>query len=157
MENTEQIQACRACGVEEDRAVCAERGAGARELDKDQTLLAELGLGCAEVAALRRQGFVSREVRGGGRIVYKLRFRLDRRQRVKCLGADDELARQVEQTLSKLQHPRHKALAIGRLHREAARLLRDSKRRIEPWLGAAGYRFHGQALRRARRRKSEDV
>ena len=74
-----------------------------------------------------------------------------------CLGADDELARRIEETLTRLQRPRRKTLAIGRLHREAARLLRDSKRRIEPWLGAAGYRFHGQALRRPRRRKSADV
>ena len=102
---------------------CTELGVGARDLNKDQTLLAELGLDSADVAALRGQGFVSREVRGGGRIVYKLRFRLDRRQRVMCLGADDELARRVTQTLSRLQRPRRKAMAIGRLHREAARLL----------------------------------
>jgi hypothetical protein len=143
--------------VEEDRAVFAELGVSARDLDKDQTLLAELGLGSAEVAALKRQGFVSCEARGGGRIVYKLRFRLDHRQRVKCLGADEALARRVEETLSRLQHPRHKALALGRLTRETARLLRDGKRRIEPWLAAAGYRFHGQALRRPRRRKRAEV
>jgi hypothetical protein len=143
--------------VEEGRAISAELGVGARDLNKDQTLLAELGLDSADVAALRRQGFVSREVRGGGRIVYKLRFRLNRRQRVKCLGTDEELARRVEETLSRLQRPRRKTLVIGRLTRAAARLLRDGKRRIEPWLGAAGYRFHGQAIRRPRRRKRAEV
>jgi hypothetical protein len=157
MEDKEHIQAWRAGGVEDDRAVSAELGVGARDLDKVQTLLAELELDSADVAALRRQGFVSREVRGGGRIVYKLRFRLDRRQRVKCLGADEELARRVEETLSRLQRPRRKTLVIGRLTREAARLLRDGKRRIEPWLDAAGYRFHGQAIRRPRSRKGAEV
>jgi hypothetical protein len=52
--------------------------------------------------------------------------------------------------LSRLQRSRRKTLAIGRLTREAARLLRDGKRRIEPWLGAAGYRFFGLAIRRRR-------
>jgi len=71
MEYEEQIRAWRAGGVEEERAVCAALGAEARDLDKDQTFLAELGLGSAEAAALTRQGFVSCAARGRGRIVYK--------------------------------------------------------------------------------------
>jgi hypothetical protein len=160
MEYTEQIQAWGAGGVEEERAVGAELGVGARDLDKGQTLLAELGLGSAEVVALKRQGFVSCEARGGGKIVYKLRFRLVRRLRVKCLGAVEEFAKRVEESLARLQHPRHKALAIGRLQREAARLLLStasggsSPGSAPPAIAFTGRRFGDRGG--ARRRKFDE-
>ena len=123
---------------------------GGGQKEAEPTILAELGLGPAEVAALKRQGFVSSEIRGQGEIVYKLRFRQDRRQRVKYLGADRDRALRLEQALRELQQCRRKALALGRLNREAAKLLRDGKRRVQPLLNSAGYRFHGRAIRRPR-------
>ena len=149
--NTKNKSELGAGGVEEDQAVCAALGAGARDLDKDQTFLAELGLGSAEAAALTRPGLASSEIRGRGEMAFKLRFRLDGRQRVKYL--DEDRARRLEQTLNEVQRARRKALALGCLNREAPTLFREGKRRIEPWLGAGGYRFHGQAIRRPRRRK----
>ncbi len=123
----------------------------ADQSEEDQTVLRALGLGPAEAAALRRQGFVSSETRDGGKIVFKLRFRLGGRQRVKHIGTDGEHARRLQQTLERFQQDRRRTLALGRLNREAAKLLRDSKRRVEPLLNLAGYRFHGRSIRRPRR------
>lgn len=123
----------------------------ADQSEEDQTVLRALGLGPDEAAALRRQGFVSSETRDGGKFVFKLRFRLGGRQRVKHVGTDRAQARRLQQTLERLQQDRRRTLALGRLNREAAKLLRDTKRRVEPLLNLAGYRFHGRAIRRPRR------
>lgn len=124
--------------------------AGKAETEKDRAILADLGLGAAERAALRRQGFVSLEFRGQGQIVFKLRFRLGGRQRVRYVGADADRACRVQQALFRWQQDRRRELALGRLSRDAASLLRDIKRRLEPHLNGAGLRFHGRAIRRPR-------
>jgi hypothetical protein len=118
--------------------------------------LARLELGAAELAALRRQGFVAREMRGKRTTVFKLRFRFGGRQRVRYLGTDPEQAERIQRELSELQSGRRADLALGRLHRAAAQMLRDSKQRLEPWMQQAGLRFHGGAIRRPRK-QSPDV
>ncbi len=116
-----------------------------------QRCLAELGLTAVDQAALARQGSISREVRGRRMAVYKLRFRVDGRQRVRYLGTEAGGVRRVEEALRVLQDDRRLELALGRLHHELAQLLRDSKRRLAAPLAAAGFRFHGRAIRRPRR------
>jgi hypothetical protein len=115
-----------------------------------QRCLTELGLTAADQAALARQGFISREVRGRRMAVYKLRFRVDGRQRVHFLGTEAGRVRRIEEALRVLQDDRRLERTLGRLHREVAVLLRKSKRRLAASLAAAGYRFHGRAIRRPR-------
>jgi hypothetical protein len=115
-----------------------------------QRCLAEVGLSAADQAALTRRGFVSREIRGRGTAVYKLRFRRDGRQHVRYLGADAGGVRRVQEALRELQEDRRIELAASRLHHEAAKLLRESKRLLEEPLAAVGLRFHGRSLRRPR-------
>jgi hypothetical protein len=112
--------------------------------------LAELGLSAADQAALAREGFISRESRGRRMAVYKLRFRVDGRQRVQYLGTEAGKVRRIEEALRALQDDRRLELALGRLHHDVAQLLRKSKRRLAAPLAAAGYRFHGRAIRRPR-------
>jgi hypothetical protein len=117
-----------------------------------QRCLAELGLSAADQAALSRQGFISREVRGRRSAVYKLRFRVGGRQRVRYLGTDAGGIRRVQEALHELQEDRRLELALGRLHHEVAQRLCDSKRRLAAPLVAAGFGFHGRAARRPRQR-----
>jgi hypothetical protein len=112
--------------------------------------LAIYGLTDADQAALARQGFVIREPRGRNTIIYKLRYRLDGQQRVRYIGTETHEAERVQQSVNELQTERRLELAIGRLNREAAQLLRDGKQRLEGPLAAAGFRFHGRAIRRRR-------
>ncbi len=124
--------------------------AGTR-LEAARSLLAKLGLNASDLAAVARQGFVSRERRSEDSVVYKLRFRLEGRQRVCYAGATDEAAQRARQAVAELQAERRIELDIGRFHRETAQLLRDSKRQLAGPLAAAGFRFHGRAIRRPRR------
>jgi hypothetical protein len=125
-------------------------GEAAARRDATQQCLAELGLSAAAQAALARQGFVSRELRGRNTAVFKLRYRVAGRQHVRYIGTETRQAERVQQAVNELQTERRIDLAMGRLSREAARLLRDGKRRLEGPLAAAGYRFHGRAIRRRR-------
>ena len=115
-----------------------------------QRCLAEFGVNAADQAALARRGFVSREIRGRGTTVFKLRFRRDGRQRVHYLGTDAGGVRRVQEALRELQEERRIELDMGRLHRDAAKLLRDGKRLLEEPLAAVGLRFHGRSIRRPR-------
>ena len=65
--------------------------------------LADLRLSPEEVKALARQGFVRLEHRDKGRPRYKLRFRVDNRQHVRCLGTDPAVAERIGQQLEYFQ------------------------------------------------------
>lgn len=116
-----------------------------------QAAFERLGLSTEEITSIRHQGFISREKRGRGTIVFKLRFRLDGRQRVKYLGTDAAQAALVQQELEKHQRGRQINQQLRELNRETAKLLRESKHRLEPFVAQAGLRFHGRAIRRPRR------
>jgi hypothetical protein len=115
-----------------------------------ESLWDRLGLGVEEVAALKEQGFVRGEVRGQGLVVYKLRFRLAGRQRVKFLGRDAAYAAWVTRELAILQQPRTRDRRLKQLTRDAGRKLRQSKELIAPLIEQAGFQFHGFAIRRPR-------
>lgn len=119
------------------------------ETDTGQSAFGQLGLTTEEIASLKRQGFVSVEIRGGCTI-YKLRFRVDRRQRVRYLGTDPMMADAVRQELDQLRQQTQLDRRLRNQNQEIDRFLRESKRRLEPLAAQAGLKFHGRMLRRPR-------
>jgi hypothetical protein len=115
--------------------------------------LAALKLEDENRKALERQGFVQAEQRGD-RTVYKLRFRVQRRQIVCCLP-NAAAAAAVEEELARLQAVRQCVLEISRGCKSANRLIRESKRGLSPVIEAAGLKFHGLRLRRPRKRATQ--
>ena len=113
--------------------------------------LAQLGLSTAELEVLRRQGFVSRECRGG-RWLYKLRFRVDGRQVTRYVGTNAREAAEVQQGLMQWQGKRHLDLELGRLARQTGRELRRAKQKLKEQMAERGLGFHGLVVRRARSR-----
>lgn len=111
--------------------------------------LRSLQLSAVELAALSSQGFVAREKRGGA-VLYKLRFRVHGRQRVKSLGQDACLAAEIERALQVLQCERRRSQRQREARRRVALLLRSFKKRLEPLLTQSGRRFHGSAIRKTR-------
>lgn len=115
--------------------------------------LGRLGLSPEQLDALARQGFLAQEDRGGKKPVYKLRFRLHGRQIVKYVGTDPGFVAEVRQDLLALQQAHRQARELQKLMHEANLVLRSSKCSLQPALAAAGWRFHGYAVRRARARR----
>ena len=115
----------------------------------------QLALGAAELAELKTQGFVSCERRSAQSLVYKLRFRMDGRQRTRYLGADVARATQVSQYLAQLQALRRANDRLRAVNRLAATQLRAGKQQLEPLVRQAGLRFHGRIIRRPRPAKKE--
>ncbi len=110
----------------------------------------KLDLTAEEMAALRRQGFVSRE-RRRGRVFFKLRFRMPTgMQCVRYLGADPAVAEEVQTELLEVQRARHLHLQLGKLAKEAGQRLKSGKAAIAPMLAEAGYHFHGLSVRQKR-------
>ena len=116
--------------------------------DEVPVALARLKLGTRKLRALRHQGFVSRERRGGC-WVYRLRFRVDGRQATRYVGTDTEKAAEVQQSLAEWQAKRCLDLELGRLTREAGRELRRAKQQLTEQLARRGFGFHGLGVRRA--------
>jgi hypothetical protein len=118
-------------------------------------VLQALGITAAELLALQRQGFVSAERRGAQSQIYKLRFRLLGRQRVRYLGADPSAAAVIQGILRELQQDRRLRKQIRIACSNAAQTLRETKRQLEPLLELYGFKFHGQAIRRPRRTEKQ--
>ena len=110
-------------------------------------LLALLKLQVGDRDELRRQGFVSREVRKEASY-FKLRFRRHGRQVVIGLGHDPQLAERIGRELAELQANRRLEREQTRLICAARDLLRRAKRALEPALRDAGFGFHGYEIRR---------
>ena len=119
------------------------------EVDEGAAEFEALGLGTEETAALKLQGFVVGEPRGD-RIIYKLRFRFQGRQRVRYLGTDSKKAARVEQFVESLQRGRCIKKQLRDLDREVTERFNAMKRRLGPFLNQAGLTFHGLAIRRPR-------
>ena len=117
---------------------------------KPPRVLHTLGLNEDEIRTVRRQGFVSQDVRGPNQVYYKLRFRMAGRQHVRYIGRDAALARLIALELRQSQQRIHQGRNLSRLLREAKLLLRTSKTRLDPQLAQQGFRFHGRAIRRLR-------
>jgi hypothetical protein len=113
-------------------------------------VLARLALASDELAALSRQGFVHSELRGARR-VYRLRFRVDGKQRVRCVRAEDATA--LTRELAVLQRPTGAKRRITSLARRARAALRERRSLLAPVLAAHGYHYHGYTIRRRRRKQ----
>lgn len=128
-------------------------GWAASQLDAHEyPALCRLPLSDADLQALRKQGFVSTEIRGN-RPVFRLRFRRQDRQCVRCL-ASQEVAVAVRAELTRLQAPVRQRRQLAALARAAARTIRQTKRSIEPVLASRGCHFHGLEVRRIRKRSN---
>jgi len=112
------------------------------------------GLGCGEqeLAALCRQGFLSREQRTPEQApIYKLRYRMGGRQRTRYVGSNLVFVEQVRNELAVLQAAAKRAHKLQQLLRQARRALRRAKSKVAPLLVAeSGYHYHGHAIRRKR-------
>src|SRR5256885_3352521 len=98
--------------------------------------LADLGLSTAEYQALTEQGFVAAERRQhNGRVCgpyYKLRWRLNGRQKVRYLGRDHGHAERVRAALADLQRPAHLLRQVVRWLHQAREQLREIKAILQP-------------------------
>jgi hypothetical protein len=77
---------------------------------------------------------------------------VEKRQRVKYLGSNERQAIEIQSVLEKLQQVRNFDKQIREITRKANLLLRETKRRLEPLISEAGWKFHGRAIRRSDRR-----
>jgi len=113
--------------------------------------LAALRLSETDFDSLAQQGFVSSEQRGRTTI-YKLRFRCKQSQRqcVRYVSADREIADAVSAELGQLQRPAKNEASLRRLNADARRVLRETKRRLQPLLVGTDFRFYGYEIREQR-------
>jgi hypothetical protein len=81
---------------------------------------------------------------------YRLRFRVQGRQVVRYIGTDANVAAAVQQALERLQADHRDDRQLRQQAAEARRTLRRLQQALEPSLVAAGYRYHGRAIRRRR-------
>jgi hypothetical protein len=109
-----------------------------------------LALSKAELNALRTQGFVSRERTAAGTEIAKLRFRVGKVQRVVYLGVDGAGSNAVRAALANWQRARRTDAMLRPLVREAACILRATKKKLIAPLSEVGLRFHGRAIRQRR-------
>ncbi len=121
-------------------------GEGRIDMPSKTPVLDRFRLTVDDLAALRRQGFVSSELRRC-KVYYKLRFRRDGKRVVRYVGNDPATADQLLRELEVLQADRHDKLQDARLCREARIALRETKARLEPLLEAAGHAFRGYEIR----------
>lgn len=109
-----------------------------------------LRLTAEDLEALRRAGSVQGEYRGK-RCVYKLRFRRAEKQVVRYIGSEEK-AMQVREELWRLHALDRKTRHLVRITKIALKVLRESKRALEPHLKNCGYRYHGLAIRKSCKR-----
>jgi hypothetical protein len=107
-----------------------------------------------DLAALRRQGFVTAE-RRGNRTYFKLRFRRGRQQMVRYIGSDPDKAEAVQRELDHLQEERKTELELSRLTEKVKKMLRESKQVLAPLLAEEGFGFHGHQIRRRQPRRTK--
>ena len=122
----------------------------AEEYLSDCQGLSRLKLSADEIEELKSQGFVAEE-RRGKTVYFKLRFRLQGRQRVKYLGRDVAFVNMIRQELAVIQTPRRTLQHVERCGQHARTSLRQMKSELTPMLASYGYHFHGMAIRKTRR------
>ena len=116
----------------------------------ERGILGLLPIDPADWQVLKQQGFVAAEYRHGRGPYFKLRYRINGRQRVVYLGTNVQLADEIRQELAQLQAGRRGERKLARLTDEAHDVLRKSKQRLEEELRRLGLKFHGYAIRRSR-------
>jgi hypothetical protein len=107
-------------------------------------------LGPEDRDSLARQGWISEQVRSSGARTFKLRWRVEGRQRVRYLGSDPAFAAHVRAILIDMQCARRTERQFAELLGQARRQLAHVKRQLAPELAARGYAYHGYTARRTR-------
>ena len=113
-------------------------------------VLKRLGLSIEHLEALKSQGYVSCEKRGG-KIVERLRYRFEGRQHARYVRRDEAAALRAELDLWQ-----RRVRARQRLRRAVAlarQALCERKTLRTPLYAERGYHFHGHEVRRCRRSK----
>jgi hypothetical protein len=110
-----------------------------------------LNLTAEEWLAVQCQGYVSSKPRGQRGCVYYLRFRVHGRQKARYLGSDPERAKAVQAAIEAQRRPRRALARLRRRLREVRTYLASMKPQLEPYALAAGFHFHGRAIRRRKK------
>lgn len=87
----------------------------------------------------------------GRSTIFKLRFRIHGKQRVKYLGSDIQRVAAIQLELDEVQKGRVFDRQFRDLNRLARELLKESKQRLLPLVNGTGLTFHGRAIRRTRK------
>ena len=88
-------------------------------------------------------------------MLFKLRFRRDRKQVVRYVG-NAKSADAVRSELSALQAEVRVTRELKAIARIAGKMLRDAKTELKPILECHGFKFHGLSVRRARQQSIDD-
>jgi hypothetical protein len=114
--------------------------------------LGRLGLMAPQLAALRQQGYLQADGRGGTMPGYwRLRYRVEGKTKTAYVGADARFVEQVRRELAALQAPLRERRQLARMTRQAKQAYRSVKRQLVPVLAGLGYRYHGDVIRKSRR------
>jgi hypothetical protein len=113
-------------------------------------LLNRLTLSDEELVVLTRQGFITSE-RRGRKTLFRLRYRVHGRQRVRYVSPRDASALEAE--LGKLQKRVRARRRLNVLAALARQVLRQRRSTLAPLLESRGCHFHGYQVRRYRNTK----
>jgi hypothetical protein len=113
-------------------------------------LLNGLALTDEELSALTRQGFIRGEKRGQ-KTVFRLRFRVDGRQRARYVSRHHAVSLGAELALLQKRVRAHRR--VTRLAALARQALRHRRLTLAPILEMRGLHFHGHQIRRRRKTK----
>ena len=111
--------------------------------------LSDLHLCCEDYRELRRQGFVSCEIRKNVKY-FKLRYRKSGDQKVFGIGRDEQAAARIRRELEILQRRHHNRKLLQKLRRQANELLRTAKIALVAKIAEWGFDFHGHEIRHRR-------
>lgn len=118
--------------------------------------LASLGLTPEAWETLVHRGNLCAESGRTG-TVYKLRYRIEGKQRSRYVGKVPEFVAQIRRELTELQADTRSRTRLRQLEEEALQCLRTTKQLLTPLLPAAGRVFHGRAIRRQRRNETGNL
>ncbi len=112
----------------------------------------QLRLSKLDLLALRRQGSVHAEVHGR-KVRYKLRFRINGKQRVIIIGTNTREAMQLKRLLSAWQSPLKELRELKQLGRKLRREERNDRKALAQSLANKGLHYVGRTLRKKRPRR----
>jgi hypothetical protein len=109
--------------------------------------LSRLVLSDEEIGALARQGFIRSETRRS-KTIFRLRYRVNGRQRARYVSPRDAAA--IEAELALLQRLVRARRRLNGLATLARKVLGHRRSTLAPLVEARGYHFHGHQIRRLR-------
>lgn len=126
-----------------------------RSIGKSFPALVALGLTKTQFEDLAKQGTLSKERSRSATGCFKLRFRSGGKQVVRYIRRNAEFLDQVRREVAELQRPVKERRKTQHLIGDVMSQLRSVKRRLDPLLPLAGYRFRGREIRRQTKGRQE--